>query len=335
MPYFSIIVPVYNRPDEIAELLESVDKQTFRDFELILVEDGSTRKSDTLVEAYKDKFPITYIDRENQGPSLARNTGMESANGEYFLFVDSDCILPHQWMEMIIQELKTRPVDCFGGPDRAAGSFNDVQKAISFSMTSFLTTGGIRGGLRHVDKFYPRSYNMGISRKLYREMGGFPVTRMHPGEDMVFSIELMKRGYKTALFNSAYVYHKRRTTLKQYLKQVYCFGYTRYIISRVYPETRKFFYWFPSIFLFGTLFLLFTGALLHLFFLIPLAILFFLIFTVSANANKSTNVGLLSVITSIIQLAGYGWGFASSLVNVEVLARDEFGVLERGFYPES
>jgi glycosyltransferase involved in cell wall biosynthesis len=335
MPYFSIIVPVYNRPGEIAELLESLDKQTFSDFELIIVEDGSSSKSDAVIEGFREKINIKYLDRENQGPSLARNTGMEAASGDYFLFVDSDCILPPEWMERIHARLKENPVDCFGGPDKAAGSFNDVQKAISFSMTSFITTGGIRGGKHHMDKFYPRSYNLGISKKLYEEMGGFPVTRMHPGEDMVFSIELMKRGYKTALFNDAFVYHKRRSTLQQYFRQVYRFGYTRYIISKVYPETRKIIYWFPSAFLFGSVFLIFTGAFLHLFYLIPLALLMGLIFTASTYVNQSARVGFLSIVTSIIQLAGYGWGFAMSLFRVEVLGQDEYGVLKKGFYPDN
>jgi len=335
MPYFSLIVPVYNRPGEVSELMESLDKQTFRDFELVLVEDGSSLKSDRVVDLYRGKFSVKYLDRENQGPSLARNTGMEVAEGDYFLFVDSDCILPPAWMEKIHERLIEDPVDCFGGPDRAAGTFNNVQKAISFSMTSFLTTGGIRGGSRQVGRFYPRSYNLGISRKIYTEMGGFPVTRMHPGEDMVFSIELMKRGYKTALFNEAFVYHKRRSTLKQYFRQVKKFGYTRYVISKVYPETRKIIYWFPSLFLFGSILLMLSGALLHLFYLIPLVLLLLLIFSVSSYVNNSLEVGFLSVMTSVIQLAGYGWGFALSFFRVEVLGKDDYGVLEKGFYPDN
>ncbi len=335
MPFFSLIVPVYNRPEEVSELLESLSKQTFKDFEFILVEDGSSRKSDKILESYQDKFMFKYIDRENQGPALARNTGMEEAVGDYMLFVDSDCILPSDWMQKLVDALKENPVDCFGGPDRAADKFNDVQKAISFAMTSFITTGGIRGGKRQVDKFHPRSYNLGISRKLYQEMGGFPVTRMHPGEDMVFSVELIKRGYRTALFNDCFVYHKRRSTLKQFFRQVYKFGYTRYIISKVYPETKKIIYWFPSLFLFGSLFLLLTGALLHLFYLIPLGLLFILIFFTAYIENRSIKVAMLAIVSSFIQLAGYGWGFARSFFNIEILGKDEYGVLKDGFYPEN
>ncbi len=333
MPFFSIIVPVYNRPEEVTELLESLSLQIFVDFEFILVEDGSLRKSDKLLEKYKQKFPIIYLDRENQGPAIARNTGMEVAKGDYLLFIDSDCIVPPDWMKKIHDYLGNDPVDCFGGPDRAAGSFNNVQKAISFAMTSLITTGGIRGGKHQVDKFYPRSYNLGISSKLYKEMGGFPITRMHPGEDMVFSIELIKRGYNTALFNNAFVYHKRRSTLNQFFRQVYRFGYTRYIISRVYPETKKVLYWIPSFFLFGSLFLITAGALFHLYYLIPLLLLFVLIFSVSAYVNHSIKVGFLSIITSVMQLAGYGCGFASSFFWVEIMGRDEYGVLKHGFYP--
>jgi glycosyltransferase involved in cell wall biosynthesis len=333
MPFFSVIVPVYNRPEEVAELLESLSQQLFEDFELILVEDGSSRKSDKLLGNYMENFSITYIDRENQGPAMARNTGMEVAKGDYMLFIDSDCIVPPDWMVKIFDQLKIDPVDCFGGPDRAAGSFNNVQKAISFAMTSFLTTGGIRGGDKQVDKFYPRSYNLGISRKLYQEMGGFPRTRMHPGEDMVFSVELMKRGYRTALFNNAFVFHKRRSTLNQFFRQVYKFGYTRYVISMVYPETKKILYWFPSLFLFGSVFSILAGILMHSFFFIPLLIFISLIFSASSIGNSSIKVGGLSIITSFIQLAGYGWGFARSLFRIEIKGKDDYGVLKDGFYP--
>jgi len=335
MPYFSIIVPVYNRPGEVEELLDSLVIQTFKDFEFILVEDGSSDKSMDVLNSYAGKFQYTYLDRENQGPAMARNTGMEAASGSYFLFVDSDCILPPDWLEKIHSFLDKNLVDCFGGPDRAADGFNDVQKAISFSMTSFLTTGGIRGGTRHVNKFYPRSYNLGISRKLYSEMGGFPKTRMHPGEDMVFSIEIIKRGYSTALISDAFVYHKRRSTLKQFFLQVYRFGYTRYIISRIYPETRNILYWFPSLFLFGAIFLLLTGAIYHLFYLIPLFLLIMLFFAASSLANKSIRVGILSILTSVIQLAGYGLGFALSFFRAEIIKSDDYGVLKDGFYPEN
>lgn len=335
MPYFSIIVPVFNRPDEMAELLESVEKQEFRDFEFILIEDGSQSKSDRVIEEYKGKFPYKYLDRDNQGPSMARNTGMEVAEGEYFLFVDSDCILPSDWLHKISESLKDQPVDCFGGPDRAAEEFNDVQKAISFAMTSFLTTGGIRGGNRQLDKFHPRSFNLGISRKLYSEMGGFPVTRMHPGEDMVFSVELIRRGYKTALFNNAWVYHKRRSTLKQFFRQVYRFGYTRYVISKVYPDTKKLIYYFPGLFLIGLVFLIMAGAIFHIFYFMPLFLYIILIFLAAGTVNSSIKVGAISILTSIIQLCGYGWGFLRSMFKIEILGKDEYGVLEKGFYPGS
>ena len=335
MPYFSIIVPVFNRPDELGELLASLDKQEFRDFEFILVEDGSRDKSDKVLEAYRGRFPYKYLDRENQGPSLARNTGMEVAEGEYLLFVDSDCILPADWLLKISESLKEKPVDCFGGPDRAAEEFNDVQKAISFAMTSFFTTGGIRGGSRQLDKFHPRSFNLGINRQLYKEMGGFPLTRMHPGEDMVFSIELIRRGYKTALFNNAWVYHKRRSTLKQFFRQVYRFGYTRYVISKIYPDTKKIIYYFPSLFLIGLILLMLAGAVFHIFYFIPVLFYVILIFLSAAIANSSIKVGAISVLSSIIQLCGYGWGFLRSMYHVEVLEKDVYGVLEKGFYPGS
>ena len=218
-PFFSIIVPVYNRPEELRELLYSIKNQEFRDFELVVIEDGSSKKSDLLVEEYSKDLSIQYTYQDNAGPAIARNKGMSLANGKYFLFIDSDCIAPEDWLSKIHESLAKEAVDAFGGPDLAAFDFNMQQKAISFAMTSFFTTGGIRGGKRQIGKFHPRSFNMGISREIYLDLGGFPVTHMHPGEDMVFTIELLKRGYKSALFQDTGVFHKRRNTLKSFYKQ--------------------------------------------------------------------------------------------------------------------
>ncbi|MCK5821530.1 MAG: glycosyltransferase [Bacteroidales bacterium] len=331
-PFFSIIVPVYNRPDELKELMISLKNQSFKNFELLVVEDGSVDKSDRLVEEFEKEMSIVYVFQENTGPAIARNKGMAEARGEYFLFIDSDCIAPENWLESLFDELEKKPVDAFGGPDLAAADFSLQQKAISFAMTSFFTTGGIRGGKTQVDKFHPRSFNMGIHKSVYMDLGGFPVTRMHPGEDMVFTIEIMQRGYSTALFSESGVYHKRRNTLKSFYKQVFKFGKTRYIISKVYPDTAKYLFWIPSALLVIALVMLILSFLVSWLFLVPMLAYFVLIFLASAIPSACTQLGLLSMLTSAIQITGYGLGFLSSVWNIRMRRLDEYSVLKKGFY---
>jgi glycosyltransferase involved in cell wall biosynthesis len=319
-------VPVYNRPDEIKELLESLSRQTFKNYELVLVEDGSSIPCEEEIARYKDKLNIRYFFKENAGPSKARNFGMEKARGDYFLFCDSDCILPPEYFEQIDRELKTNETDAFGGPDRAHPDFNNLQKATSYAMTSFLTTGGIRGGKKKVDKFYPRSFNMGISREVFEKVGGFPNTRMHPGEDMVFTIDIMREGFKTRLFEDAFVYHKRRTSLAKFKKQVFNFGYTRVIISKLYPETFKIFYAFPSLFIIGNILLLILGIVYPIFF-IPLAAYILLLFLDSLIRERSIYVAFLSIATSLTQIWAYGTGFLKGWWDVHIRGRDKFDVV--------
>ena len=247
---FSIIVPVYNRPEEITELLASIEQQQYWNFEVIIIEDGSIMPCENAIALFKDSVPIQYHAFAKMGPALARNQGMELGKGDYFIFIDSDCLIPADYLRIINENLNLEAVDVFGGSDRAADDFSPVQKAISYAMTSFFTTGGIRGGNKQVDRFYPRSFNMGVSRKAFGLTGGFPVTGMHPGEDMVFSIELIRRGIQTVCFPKSFVYHKRRTSFSQFFWQVFRFGKTRYIISRVYPETFRIFFLFPTSFSF-------------------------------------------------------------------------------------
>lgn len=327
-PRFSLIVPVYNRPDEVTELLESLATQSFKDYELVLVEDGSEIPSGEIAKSYEDRINIRYFFKENAGPSYARNFGMEKAEGDYFIFCDSDCILPEDYFENIDKEIKANPVDAFGGPDRAHPDFNNLQKATSYAMTSFLTTGGIRGGKKKVDKFYPRSFNMGISKEVFQNVGGFPKTRMHPGEDMVFTIEIMRKGYKTRLLEDAYVFHKRRTSLAKFKKQVFNFGYTRVLISNLYPETFKIFYTFPSIFILGNLMLLLLG-LYHPIFFLPLASYLSLIFLDALRTEKRISVAFISIATSITQLWAYGTGFLRAMWDVYVKGRDKFDIIVR------
>ncbi len=247
---FSIIVPVYNRPQEIKELLDSLLTTNYiSPFEVIIVEDGSTQRCETIIDAFSDKLDISYYFKQNSGPGASRNFGMKKAKGDYFILFDSDCIIPENYLTEVENELNTAYVDCFGGPDKALKSFSKTQKAINFAMTSFLTTGGIRGGSEVINNFQPRSFNMGISKKAYLTSKGFG--NIHPGEDPDLSIRLWKLGFKTRLFKNAFVYHKRRIDWEKFDLQVSKFGKARPILNAWHPEYIKFTYWFPTFFIFG------------------------------------------------------------------------------------
>ena len=334
-PSFSFIVPVFDRPAELNELLESLKVQTYRNFEVIVAEDGSSVRSEAVVQSYAETITLRYLDLPRSGPSLARNRAMEVAKGDYLLFVDSDCILPANYLERLNDFLQDTPLDLFGGPDRAAEDFNNRQKAISFAMTSFLTTGGIRGGKKKIDRFYPRSFNMGISRKAYESLGGFPITRMHPGEDMVFSIELMRKGFGSGLIPCSPVWHKRRTSFKKFFRQVWGFGFTRHIISRVYPDTFRLYYLFPSLFILGSGLLVMLSILTGMIWpLIPIAAWISLILLDSWIRGRDFVVAILSVWASLIQMSGYGLGFLTAFAESRILGKDRFGVFKDGFYPK-
>ncbi|MDE5418861.1 glycosyltransferase [Labilibaculum sp. DW002] len=328
----SVIIPVYNRPDEMKELLDSLSAQTFTDFELVVVEDGSQVKSEDLCNAYRDKISISYHYKENEGPSIGRNYGLARAKGNYFLFFDSDCILPSHYMETIHKELTNNFVDCYGGPDGAMDDFSNFQKAVSYAMTSFFTTGGIRGGKKQVHKFHPRSFNLGFSKAVYENTGGFPVTTMHPGEDMVFAIEVLKRGFETRLVQNAYVFHKRRVSFKKFYKQVFGFGKTRYIISKHYPETFKVFFLFPSLFTLGSIGALLLGVSIHQVFAFPVLLYAVLVLADAISKSKSFKVGFLALLASFVQLFAYGIGFMDAVWKHKILGKDEFGVFGKGFY---
>ena len=247
---FSLIIPVYNRPDEVEELLESLVKSTYNaDFEVVLVEDGSTLRCDEVVSKFNNQLSISYYYKENSGPGDSRNYGMQKAKGDYFIIFDSDCIIPKQYLNEVTAELQSNYVDCFGGPDGALDSFSDIQKAINFTMTSFLTTGGIRGGSEKIGKFQPRSFNMGLSRKAFEASNGFG--NMHPGEDPDLSIRLWELGFETRLFTKAFVYHKRRIDWDKFTVQVSKFGKARPILNTWYPKYNKLTFFFPSVFIIG------------------------------------------------------------------------------------
>ena len=315
MPKYSLVIPVYNRPEEIRELLESLVDQEYKNFEVLIIEDGSTNKSDRVVASYNGKLDIKYFYKENSGQGFARNYGFERANGQYFIVFDSDCIIPPNYLNEIEQFLKENAVDAFGGPDKAHDSFNNLQKAISYSMTSPITTGGIRGGKSHIGKFHPRSFNMGISKEVFRKTGGYKLTRM--GEDIEFSTRIIKEDFKTALIEGAFVYHKRRTSFGQFYKQLHFFGRARINVNRFFPGEIKMVHLLPLFFVFAVC--IWLSTLLwqrDLFILGSWFVLGFfgIIFTHSSAKHKSLVIGTMSVIASFIQLFAYGMGLVSEVL---------------------
>ena len=316
-PFFSIIIPVYNRPDEVRELLESLAEQSDKDFETLLVEDGSTRRCDEVAREYADRLTIRYFYKENSGRSLTRNYGMERAEGRYLVFFDSDCIIPPRYFETVRANLAVAPVDCYGGPDAAHSSFSRLQKAINYSMTSFFTTGGIRGGKGTMEKFTPRTFNMGFSQEVYRRVGGFEDMF---GEDIDLSLRIRDAGFTTALFRDAYVYHKRRVSFRSFYRQVYVFGMARVDLYLLHPESLKIVHLLPACFVIGVVGLL-LGAFWCRWALVPLGLYFALLFIESLIRNRSLPVALLSLVTCVIQLGGYGIGFLKSFVTKVIFRR--------------
>ena len=328
---YSIIVPVFNRPDEVDELLESLLHQKETDFEVVIVEDGSKVTCEEVCNKYIDKLDLHYYYKENSGPGQSRNYGAERAKGEYLLILDSDVVLPEGYLQAISKELSREPADAFGGPDKAHDSFTDTQKAISYSMTSFFTTGGIRGGKKKLDKFYPRSFNMGIRRDVYLELGGF--SKMRFGEDIDFSIRIFDNGYSCRLFPEAWVYHKRRTDFRKFFKQVYNSGIARINLYKKYPSSLKLVHLLPAVFTVGVFLLCLSALLLCSF--VPLSLLLLysiLIFIDSATHYKSIKIGFLSVGAAFTQLMGYGLGFIEAWWKRCVRGLDEFQAFEKNFY---
>lgn len=329
MAYFSFVIPVYNRPDEVRELLESLTCQQCKDFEVIVVEDGSQLPCHDVVQEYKDRLNVHYYSKPNSGPGQSRNYGAERAVGEYIIVLDSDCVVPAGYLDAVKAELVASPADAFGGPDRAHDSFTDMQKAINYAMTSFFTTGGIRGGKKKLDKFYPRSFNMGIRADVYRALGGF--SKMRFGEDIDFSIRIFKGGYKCRLFPEAWVWHKRRTDLRKFFKQVHNSGIARINLYKKYPDSLKIVHLLPAVFTIGAVLLLLgTPVLPCLSSLLALFVL--VIFVDSSVQNRSVKIGAISVVASFVQLFGYGTGFLRAWWKRCVLRKDEFEAFKNSFY---
>lgn len=313
--FFSIIIPLYNRPQEIKELLSTLCKQTYMQFEVLVIEDGSVNDAKDIVASFENKLDVKYFYKENSGQGFSRNFGFERAKGDYFIIFDSDILVPSDYLETVKDYLYEHQLDAFGGPDAAHESFTPVQKAISYAMTSPFTTGGIRGNKKHIGQFHPRSFNMGISREVYEKVGGFILTRL--GEDIEYSIRIHENGFKIGLIPAAKVYHKRRTSFTQFYKQLHFFGRARINIYKHFPSELKLVHFFPAVFTLGLGFVILCNIFYR-----PLAyvgnflvlLYFLLIFFHAWQLNKSIKIAFLSVIASFIQLTAYGLGFIQDFV---------------------
>ncbi len=328
---YSFIIPVYNRPDEVNELLQSFyEMKTQIPYEIVIVEDGSIISSKEIIKEYHSVLNIQYLEKENTGPGDSRNYGMKKANGEYFIILDSDVVMPSHYLNSVEGFLKENPVDCFGGPDAAKENFSEIQKAINFVMTSFLTTGGIRGKEKSIKNYEPRSFNMGISREAFQKTGGFGT--IHPGEDPDLSIRIKEAGFKIGFIKEAYVYHKRRISWKKFYIQVNKFGKVRPILNSWHPQTASVVFWFPSVFSLGV-FISLLFAIFHIFWPILLyGIYLFLIFVLSTIENKSSKIGFFSLRATLTQFFGYGFGFFKSTYYIRLLGKDPKQVFPELFF---
>lgn len=308
--FFSIIIPLYNRPQEIKELLETLVLQTYRDFEVLVIEDGSVNDAEAIVNSFAGQLQLRYFKKPNEGQGFTRNFGFERAKGDYFIIFDSDCLIPANYLEIVNNSLATNYLDAYGGPDGAHTSFTPTQKAISYSMTSPFTTGGIRGNKKAIGQFHPRSFNMGVSRQVWGKAGGFIITRL--GEDIEYSIRIHSMGFKIGLIPDAIVYHKRRTNFSQFYKQLHFFGRARINIYKFFPKELKMVHFFPAAF---TMFVLLTfitnlfGLQISKLFNLLLAVYILLIFFHAWLKNKSAKIAFLSIIAALTQLIAYGIGF--------------------------
>ena len=347
---YSIIVPVFNRPDEVRELLGSLAGQTLKDFEVIIVEDGSKTPCKDVCDEFAGILDLHYYYKDNSGPGQSRNYGAERAQGEWLIVLDSDVVLPEGYLAAVNEALTSRlsslpSCDAWGGPDSAHPDFTPVQKAISYSMTSFFTTGGIRGGKTKMDKFFPRSYNMGVRREVWNELGGF--SKMRFGEDIDFSYRIVEAGHKTALIPEAWVWHKRRTDFRKFFRQVFNSGIARINLTKRHPGTLKLVHLLPTVFTVGVIGLVLISAVGRLLMYycsndqwrwlcllpwVPILLYSLLIFIHSSLQNKSAYVGLLSVPAAFVQLMGYGLGFIKAWWKRCVLGQDEFTAFEKNFY---
>ena len=305
--FFSVIVPVYNREDEVRELLESLSRQTLHNFEVVITEDGSSRPCGHVVEEYAAKgLDVKYFFKENEGRSIARNHSMERARGDYFVFFDSDCVVPADYFEKLEKMLAEKPLDCFGGPDAADESFTTTQKAINHAMTSVLSTGGIRGGKVSLEKFTPRTFNMGYSRRGWEKVGGF---REMFSEDIDMSTRIRLAGFTIGLYPDLPVYHKRRVDFRKFFRQVYVFGMSRITLKLLYPDSLKAVHCLPALFVVGVAAMVAMAIAVSPWWLLPLGVYLLAIFIAALVSTRSVVIAAKAVPASVIQLGGYGCGF--------------------------
>ena len=312
---YSFIIPVYNRPDEIKELLESfTDLEGDFVYEIVIVEDGSTQTSKDVINEFESRLNISYFFKKNSGPGDSRNYGMQRAKGNYFIVLDSDVILPKTYLIEVDDFLSKTFFHCFGGPDAAHHSFSDLQKAINFSMTSVLTTGGIRGGDNAPEDFEPRSFNLGLSKNAFEASGGFG--KIHPGEDPDLVLRLRQKGYKTTLIKRAFVYHKRRISWRKFYNQVHKFGQVRPILNKWHPSSKKMTYWFPTLFVFGFIGSVFFTLLNVYYFIIFYCFYFIAILFSALVATKNIKIAVMTIPAVCVQFFGYGYGFLKSTLKL-------------------
>ncbi len=328
---YSIVIAVYNRPEEVVELLESLTMQSLKaEMEVIIVEDGSQVTCAKEIDIFRRQIDIKYIVQENQGPGRARNNGAAIAQGEYLLFFDSDCVLPSNYLAIADERLKRESFACFGGPDRAHKFFTRIQKAISYSMTSFFTTGGIRGGRKKVDRFYPRSFNLGVKKSVFDEVGGF--SDMRYGEDIDFSMKVYERGYVVGLMEDNFVYHKRRNTFRSFFKQVFSSGTARIDIASRHSKAIKPVHVAPALFVLGVPCVAVLCALCSWRFALIYILYLLLIAADAYRETRSVRVGLLSVVAAVIQIGGYGLGFLTAMVLHVTKRKRDYVAFRRTFY---
>lgn len=325
--FYSLIIPVFNRPDDMEDILSCLAEQTYKEFEVIVVESGSSIKSDHVVDDFKDKLNIRYYYKSNEGQGFSRNYGMERAEGDYFVILDSDLKLDSDYLENLNKSLQKNSLDSFGGPDRAHPSFTNIQKAVDFILTSGITTGGIRGNVKHIGKFYPRSFNMGFSRQVYEKTKGFKLPYF--GEDLELSRRINSLGFTSGLVPEAYVYHKRKNSFSGFFKQMFFFGRARINVYKIFPDTLKLAHFFPAFFVFYSTFAtvaILVNVRLGLILWLPLLLYLFIIFLGAYTRHKSLKIGLFSIPAVFVQMYGYGLGFTRDFWR-RVILRSDYSIL--------
>jgi|WetSurSiteA1Bulk_404760.scaffolds.fasta_scaffold00516_11 glycosyltransferase involved in cell wall biosynthesis len=307
--FYSIIVPTFSRPDEVTELLGSLADQEYKNFEVILADGSPDYSVRHVVESTGHKLNLKYLYRKGLGISESRNWGVENAKGDYLVFFDSDCVIPPHYFKTVNEYLLSDPLDAFGGPDKAGEDFNTMQKAISYAMTSFYTTGGIRGKKRHLGQYQPRSFNMGIRKEVFNLLDGF--SGLQVSEDIDLSLRLKRAGYRVGLIEPAYVYHKRRSTFYKFFRQVFSFGGGRIDLQLRQRNALKPVHMLPSLFVFyllaGIGASMFSRSIFVFWSASVLAYMTAILIDATA-LNRSLIIGFISVYAAFVMLIGYGLG---------------------------